>query len=133
MKREYCDYIQDVIDSIDKTQKFTEGLTYDAFREDSKTVFAVIRALEIIGEAVKNIPESLRSKYSDIPWKEMAGMRDKLIHEYFGVKYEIVWDTIKIEIPELKSKFEKIFEELEKSDPFEKVWNNPEDSVYDNL
>jgi len=114
MKRDYSDYIRDVIDAIDKTQKFTEGLTYDIFMEDAKTAFAVVRALEIIGEAVKNIPEFLRAKYPEIPWKEMAGMRDKLIHEYFGVKYEIVWDTVKIEIPDLKEKFEKVFEELEK-------------------
>lgn len=110
--REYSDYIQDIIDAIDKAQKFTEGLTYDNFREDEKTVFAVVRALEIIGEAAKNIPESLRSQYPDIPWKEMAGMRDKLIHEYFGVKFEVVWDTVRVETPELKTKFEKIITEL---------------------
>lgn len=111
MEREYSDYIQDIMDAIDKAQKFIEGLTYETFREDEKTAFAVVRALEVIGEAVKNIPESLRNKYPDIPWKEMAGMRDKLIHEYFGVKYEVVWDTVKTEIPELKSKFEEMFRE----------------------
>lgn len=108
MKREYKVYIQDIIDAIGKIQKFTKGSTYDEFLEDEKTVYAVVRALEVIGEAAKNVPESLRAKHPDIPWKEMAGMRDKLIHEYFGVKYEVVWDTAKTELPQLKPKFEKL-------------------------
>lgn len=113
MKREYIDYIQDIIDAINNAQNFTKGITYDAFREDIKTAFAVVRTLEVIGEAVKNIPETIRNKYPNIPWKEMAGMRDKLIHEYFGVNYEVVWDTIKIELPDIKLKFEAIFKEMD--------------------
>ncbi|MBI5078684.1 DUF86 domain-containing protein [Candidatus Saganbacteria bacterium] len=112
MKREYSDYIQDIIEAIGNVQDFTKDLTYESFREDQKANFAVVRALEVIGEAAKNIPASLREKYPDIPWKQMTGMRDKLIHEYFGVRYEVVWDTIKIEIPELKPKFEKMLKEL---------------------
>lgn len=108
MKRDYKVYIQDIIDAIEKIQKFTEELTFEVFRADEKTVFAVIRALEVIGEAAKNVPQSLRAKHPSIPWKEMAGMRDKLIHEYFGVKYEVVWDTIKTELPQLKPIFEKL-------------------------
>ncbi|MFH1258622.1 MAG: DUF86 domain-containing protein [Elusimicrobiota bacterium] len=79
-----------------------------------KTIFAVIRALEIIGEAVKNIPESIRKKYAGIPWKSMAGMRDKLIHEYFGAKLDVVWDTAKNEIPSLKHKFQTILKDRKK-------------------
>ena len=112
MIREYSDYIRDIADAIDKAQEFTEGLSYEAFREDVKSAFAVVRALEVIGEAAKSVPEFVKDKYPDVPWKEMAGMRDKLIHEYFGVKYEVVWDTVKIELPELRSKFEKILKEL---------------------
>ncbi|OGC04184.1 hypothetical protein A2276_06210 [candidate division WOR-1 bacterium RIFOXYA12_FULL_43_27] len=108
MKRDARDYLRDVIDAIDKAQKFTGKLTYDAFRDDEKTAFAVVRALEVIGEASKNIPKSIKSQYNHVPWKEMAGMRDKLIHEYFGVKYEIVWDTVKTELPKLKTEFEEI-------------------------
>jgi uncharacterized protein with HEPN domain len=104
MVREYSDYIQDIIDAINNAEKFTSSLTYDDFREDIKTAFAVVRVLEIIGEAAKSIPESLRTQYPAIPWKEMTGMRDKLIHEYFGVNYEVVWDTVKMELPELKLK-----------------------------
>lgn len=112
MKREYSDYIEDIIDAIQNIENFTEGMTFDVFQGDTKTAFAVIRALEIIGEAVKNISESIKNNYPDIPWKEMAGMRDKLIHEYFGIKYQIIWDTIKEEIPNLKSIFVEIKKEL---------------------
>ncbi|MGC8754815.1 MAG: DUF86 domain-containing protein, partial [Thermosulfidibacteraceae bacterium] len=78
---------------------------------DDKTSSAVIRKFEIIGEATKHIPEEIRQKYPEVPWKEMAGFRDKLIHFYFGIKYEIVWNTIK-ELPSLRSKIEKILTEL---------------------
>ena len=100
--------MEDIIDSINKIQKFIQGVTYQRFAKDEKTIYAVIRAVEVIGEAAKNIPHSLRKKYPDIPWKDMAGMRDKLIHEYFGVKLDIVWNTVKNELPPLKGKFIKV-------------------------
>ena len=113
MKRKYGDYIEDIIDSINKIQKFIRGVTYQRFVKDEKTIYAVIRAVEVIGEAAKNIPHSLRKKYPDIPWKDMAGMRDKLIHEYFGVKLDIVWNTVKNELPSLRDKFMKVLKYLE--------------------
>ena len=113
MKREYGDYIEDIIDSMDKMKEFTENMSYQDFIKDEKTIFAVVRAIEIIGEGVKNIPEFLRKKYPEIPWKDMAGMRDRSIHGYFGVKLDIVWDTAKVEIPDLKPKFRKILKDLE--------------------
>jgi len=113
VKREYGDYIEDIIDSMNKVEKFTENMSYQDFIKDEKTIFAVVRALEIVGEGVKNIPQILREKYPEIPWKDMAGMRDRLIHEYFGVKLEVVWNTVKDEIPDLKPKFQKILRELE--------------------
>jgi len=73
---------------------------------------AVIRKFEIIGEASKHIPEEIKQKYLDIPWREMAGFRDKLIHFYFGIKHELVWNTIKMELPELKEKIERMLDEL---------------------
>jgi uncharacterized protein with HEPN domain len=79
---------------------------------DDKTSSPAIRKFEIIGEATRNIPKSFRQKYPDIPWKEMVGFRDKPIHFYFGIKYEIVWDTIKSKLPELKQKLNKIMEEI---------------------
>lgn len=114
MNREYGDYIEDIIDSMNKADKFIENMNYRDFIKDEKTIFAVVRALEIIGEAVKNIPDSVKEKYSGIPWRDIAGMRDKLIHEYFGVKLDVVWETVKAKIPELKPKFQKMLEDLEK-------------------
>ena len=75
MRREIGDYIQDIIEAMDKLMKFVKGMSYDEFVQDDKTVFAVVRAIEIIGEAVKNIPEEVRGSYPEIPWKDMAGMR----------------------------------------------------------
>ncbi len=80
-------------------------MSYDDFSRDKKTIYAVVRGLEIIGEAVKKVPKELRESYPDIPWKRIAGMRDKLIHEYFGVDIEVVWKTVREDIPYLKSLF----------------------------
>ncbi len=113
MKREAGDFIEDIINAMNKALQFVEGMSYDEFSRDSKTVFAVVRAIEIIGEAVKNIPEDIRGKYPRIPWKGMAGMRDKVIHEYFGVDTKVVWDTVKKRISEVKPLFEKMLKDLE--------------------
>ncbi|MCD5409538.1 MAG: DUF86 domain-containing protein [Methanocellales archaeon] len=82
MKREIGDFIEDIIDAMTKATKFVEGVSYEEFTKDDKTIFAVIRAIEIIGEAVKNIPDDTKKGYPEIPWKRMAGMRDKVIHGY---------------------------------------------------
>ncbi|MDO9575580.1 MAG: DUF86 domain-containing protein [bacterium] len=108
MKREFGDYIQDIIDAMNKGMDFIDGMEPEEFIRDEKTVFAVIRAIEIIGEAVKYIPEDVKKEYPQIPWKEIAGMRDKLIHAYFGVNLVRVWETVKEEIPALKPSFEKM-------------------------
>ena len=114
MKREIADFIEDIIDTINKSLKFVENISYDEFTRDDKTLFAVIRAIEIIGEAVKNIPEDIRRDYPEIPWKGMAGMRDKVIHDYFGVDSKVVWDTIKNRFPEVRPLFERMLEDLGK-------------------
>ena len=95
MKREAGDFIEDIINAMDKALKFVEGMSYEEFVQDDKTVFAVVRAIKIIGEAVKNVPDDIKKKYPEVPWKGMAGMRDKVIHGYFGVDLKVVWDTIK--------------------------------------
>jgi uncharacterized protein with HEPN domain len=84
------------------------GMMYDAFLGDTKTQDAVIRNLEIIGEATKNLSSELRAKYPDLPWKGMAGVRDRLIHDYFGVNLDIVWQIITAELPEVVVKVEAI-------------------------
>jgi uncharacterized protein with HEPN domain len=113
-KREYIDFLNDILDSIIKIEQFTENMEYDEFINDEKTSYAVIRALEIIGEATKEIPSEIRENYSELPWKEMVGMRDKLIHVYFGVNLDVVWETIQKDIPSLKSSVIEIIEEEEK-------------------
>jgi len=77
MKREIGDYIEDILEAMTNAIEFTKDLSHDEFVKDTKTVYAVIRAIEIIGEAVKNIPEDIRKRYTDIPWRSIAGMRDK--------------------------------------------------------
>lgn len=113
-KQEYTDYLRDILDSVEKIEEFTRGMDFEQFSEDSKTIFAVTRALEVMGEATKNIPESIRGKYPTLPWKEMAGMRDKLIHEYFGVKLQVIWETITKDVPPVKPMVSRILEEAEK-------------------
>lgn len=101
-------YIDDIFDAIKKIEKYIEGFNFDSFSQDQKTVDAVIRNFEIIGEAAKNIPLEARKKYSQIPWMSMAGTRDKLIHEYFGVNFKVLWKTIKEDLPYLKEKISEI-------------------------
>jgi uncharacterized protein with HEPN domain len=112
-KEKYIDYVCDILNSIKEIEVFIKGFDYDDFAKDRKTINAVIRSLEIVGEAAKKIPASMRSKYSEVPWKSMAGMRDKLIHEYSGVNLEIVWKTIHTNIPKIKPQIERIKEDLE--------------------
>jgi uncharacterized protein with HEPN domain len=88
--REFTDYLRDISDAIEKIGKFTEGMDSEGFTADDKTVYAVTRALEIIGEATKKVPTTIRERYPQVPWREMAGIRDKLIHEYFGVNLEVI-------------------------------------------
>jgi uncharacterized protein with HEPN domain len=104
MKREVSMFIKDVLESICIIECYTEKLTKEEFLTNSLVQDAVLRRLEIIGEAVKNIPNEVRKKYSDVPWKQMAGMRDVLIHDYFGVNLERVWLTVKKDLPEVRSK-----------------------------
>lgn len=112
-KRDFRDSLIDVWKEIEHIEKFSASLDYDDLVEDEKSLYAIVRCFEIIGEAVKNVPEELKGKYSEIPWKDIAGMRDKLIHEYFGIDYEILWETIIHRIPELRGEWLIILEEYE--------------------
>jgi len=113
MKEEFLDYIEDIIEAMNDATSFVKDTEYAVFVKDRKTVYAVTRALEIIGEAVKNIPIPVKNRYPQIPWKDMAGMRDKVIHEYFGVDLKRVWRTVMKDIPNLKPMFEKMLKDFE--------------------
>jgi uncharacterized protein with HEPN domain len=106
--RDYKLYIKDILAAMDSIEAFVEDMGLEQFREDDKTMSAVIRKFEIIGEATKHIPEEILKQYPNVPWKEMAGMRDKLIHFYFGVDYQLIWITIKERFPKLKPEILKI-------------------------
>jgi len=112
MKREYKDYLKDICDCIDKIEKYTSEIpSFKKFLVDEKTGLAVIKLFENIGEAAKKIPSEVKNKYPDIPWKDMTGMRDILVHEYFGVDAEVLWKTAKEDIPILKLVFKELRKE----------------------
>ena len=108
MKRNVGLFIQDIIENIKDVESFSNGLTKEKFEKDKLKQSAIIRSLEIIGEAVKNIPDSFRKKYPIIPWRDIAGFRDVLSHAYFGVSMDRVWNIIEKDLPILKKNIEKI-------------------------
>jgi uncharacterized protein with HEPN domain len=112
MNRDWGDYLDDILQAIAEVRAFTRGFTYKSFSKDRRTINAVIRSLEVLGEAAKRIPEDVRANHPEIPWKRMAGMRDKLIHEYSGVDLEMVWDVAYEELPPLKPLLEELKKEL---------------------
>jgi uncharacterized protein with HEPN domain len=107
----YMDYLRDILDNAKKASDFINGMTENDFLRDEKTIFAVIRALEIVGEATKKIPDGVRGKYPGIPWREMTGMRDKLIHDYVGVNLAVIWKTVTEDMPKLISLVKQVIED----------------------
>jgi len=110
MPRDFRAYLEDVLDAAAKIREYTAGLTLATFRKDPRTVDAVVRNLEIIGEAIKNVPEELRSQHPEVTWRRIAGLRDLLIHQYFGIDHEIIWDLVRHRLPVFEGQVRTIFE-----------------------
>lgn len=112
-QRDFTEFLQDILDAINDVEAFINGMEFNEFSGDKKTIYAVMKALEIIGEATKNLPDTLKNEYPDVPWKFMAGIRDKVVHGYFVVDLPIIWKTAKKDLPSLKSSIEEILEEID--------------------
>ena len=111
--RNYADYLRDILDACDKARQFVVGMDYEQFARDSKTAFAVVRAIEIVGEATKRIPPDVRQRFADVPWRSMTGMRDKLAHDYMGVNLRVVWQTVQEDLPALEPAVRRVLDALE--------------------
>ena len=111
MTRDMRPYIQDILESIEAIEEYVQFTTEEQFYRNRQVQDAVLRRLEIIGEAVKNLDEDFKNRYPEIPWKKIAGLRDVLIHEYFGVSLKRIWRVIKIDLVDLKFKISRIWEE----------------------
>lgn len=114
MSRSALEYLRHILDEAEYLMDRVQGLTKDDFMRDATLQRAFVRSLEIIGEAAKKIPSDFRQKYNYVDWRAMAGMRDRLIHAYFGVDYEIVWDVVTAKVPALHQEIKSIIN-LEKS------------------
>jgi uncharacterized protein with HEPN domain len=112
--RTRLDFLEDIRTAARKAQEFVAGMKFEDFVADEKTAFAVVRALEIIGEATKRVPQEVRDKGPEIPWRSMAGIRDKLIHDYVSVNLEIVWKTVTDDLPELLAQIESLLQGMTK-------------------
>ena len=111
-EKESLIFIEHILENITKIESFSKNLSKRELDNNEMVQYAIIRAIEIIGEAVRNLPMSFREKYPEIPWREIVGTRDKVIHHYFGINFEIVWDIIEKDIPQLKLKILKIKKDL---------------------
>jgi uncharacterized protein with HEPN domain len=101
--RSLSEFLQDILESIADIESFTAGVDFESFRRNREKVLAVVKSIEILGEAVKKVPNDIRSQYPQIPWRAIAGMRDVLVHEYWGIDVNVVWATVQEGLPSLKA------------------------------
>lgn len=111
MPRDYRVYLDDIVEAAARISDYIRGLDIEGLKNDRKTLDAIVRNLEVIGEATKGIPDEVRSRYPDIEWKKIAGLRDILIHQYFGIDVNIVWDVIKNKLPLFERQVKSILSE----------------------
>ncbi|WP_319507872.1 DUF86 domain-containing protein [uncultured Methanolobus sp.] len=111
--REYKLFLTDIVEAIDEIEEFTSGMDFTEFLNDRKTQKAVVKNIEIIGEAAKNVPDEIKASYPDIPWRVIAGMRDRLAHGYFGIDYMIVWDVVGNRLIGLRDSIQAILVEID--------------------
>ncbi|AKE65668.1 hypothetical protein MYAER_3330 [Microcystis aeruginosa NIES-2549] len=112
-QREFRDFLQDILEAICQLEKMTQDLSFEEFSTKIEIFLSVVKLIEIIGEAVKNIPDEVRVNYPNIPWKNIAGMRDKLVHEYWAIDEKVVWKVIQNNLPQLKRIIISIIEKLQ--------------------
>lgn len=113
-------FVEDILENIKDIENFSKGLTKEEFGSNKLKQNAIVRSLEIIGEAAKNISERTKTKYSEIQWRKIVGSRDIFIHAYFGVNLDRIWDIIKSDLPTLKKQIQKIKDDLEKQNETKK-------------
>lgn len=123
-KRVYTLFLKDIIASAEKIIRYINDKSFEEFIQNELLADGVIRNLEIIGEAVKNIPSQVKQKYANVEWKKISGLQDTLIHEYFGLDYELLWDIVKTKIPPLKEQIEAVLEEEKGKWKIVGVWFN---------
>jgi uncharacterized protein with HEPN domain len=112
-ERSLAEFLQDILDTIADIETFTANVEFEAFRANREKVLAVVKSIEILGEAVKKIPDDIRTQYPEIPWKAIAGMRDMLVHEYWGIDANVVWATVREGLPPLKAVIMEVAEKLQ--------------------
>jgi len=112
-KREWKLFLEDILESMNLIEEYVKGMSFDDFKEDRKTIDAVVRNFEIIGEAAKNIPENVRNNYKDIDWIGIIGLRNRISHEYFGIDFSIIWNIVEFELSVLKKEIQNIQEKTE--------------------
>lgn len=117
MPRDYKIFLQDVLEAIANVAEFVGAMTRNEFEADKKTVHAVVRDLEVIGEAIKSVPAEVRGRHPQVPWQRIAGLRDILIHHYFEIDIDIVWDIIQNKLPELKLQIETVLGDSREKPP----------------